>query len=215
MWFISRRAVGRRAMRSGGGAAVAVLSLFMAACAGTPNQQTTAPVAPSDGTAAAATAEREIALFQQAITALNQQQLDRAEADLNTITKTRPELAGPWVNLALLHVRKKNLTAAQVHVAKALERNPRLAQAHNVAGYLEAANGNVGKAVAHYQKAIELKADYALAHYNIALLNDIYLHDIPTAVQHYKRYLQLTNFQDKKTADWVAELERSLAKGER
>lgn len=212
MWFISSHVVGRPAVRAAGGAVA--LALLLAGCAGTARQPTPTAGAATDDTAAA-TAEREIALFQQAITALNQQQLDRAEADLTAITRTRPELAGPWVNLALLHARKKDFAAAQAYVAKALARNPRLAQAHNVAGYLEAANGNVGKAVAHYQKAIELKADYALAHYNMALLNDIYLHDIPTAVQHYKRYLQLTNFQDKKTADWVAELERSLAKGER
>lgn len=215
MWSISRSPVGRRRRHAGAYVGAAALMLLLSGCAGAPRQQTPAQVAPTDDTAAAATAEREIALFQQAITALNNQQLDRAEADLKTITQNRPELAGPWVNLALLHVRKKNLAAAQAHVTKALERNPRLAQAHNVAGYLEAANGNIAKAVAHYQKAIELKADYALAHYNIALLNDIYLHDIPTAVQHYKRYLQLTNSQDKKTADWVAELERSLTKGER
>lgn len=213
MWFISRKTAGRGAVRFDHPSAVVALFLLLGGCAGAPIQQSSPVSASTDS--AAATAEREIALFQQAITALNQQQLDRAEADLIAITQVRPELAGPWVNLALLNARRKNFVAAQAQVAKALERNPRLAQAHNVAGYVEAANGNVGKAVAHYQKAIELKADYALAHYNIALLHDIYLHDIPTAVQHYKRYLQLTDFQDKKTADWVAELERSLAKGER
>ena len=80
-------------------------------------------------------------------------------------------------------------------------------------GFLELTRGNFAKAAGDYRQAIALKEDYALAHYNYALVNDIYFQDMKMAVRHYKRYLELTQNQDKKTADWVLELERNLAKG--
>lgn len=159
-----------------------------------------------------ASADKETASYRQAITALNNSHLDQAESELKSIIKTRPEFAGPWINLALIDIRKKNLEGAEKNLAKALERNAQMPQIFNVLGYLEISRGNVSKAVDHYRHAIALKEDYAIAHYNYALLQDIYLQDIKDAVHHYKRYLELTNNQDKKTADWVLELERNLAR---
>lgn len=190
----------------------ALAMLIVAGCAAVPQQDAQSSPEPSDASTAAR-ADTEIALFQQAINSLDRRQLDRAEADLRAITKTSPELAGPWVNLALVSVQRKDMQGAQQNVAKALERNPRMAQAHAVAGFIEAGRGNISKAIEYYEKAVALKQDYALAHYNMALLHDIYLHNVPVAVQHYKRYLELTKYQDKKTADWVVELERILLKG--
>lgn len=191
------------------------LLLLLTACAGTPVQEQNGQTDNSAlvNATAAAVAEKEIALFQQAITSLNNIDLEKAEADFKELTKSRPGLAGPWINLALIDVKKKNVDGAERNLAKALERNPQMAQAHNMLGFIAVSKGNMTNAVEHYRKAIALKNDYVLAHYNMALLHDIYLHDNVTAVQHYKRYLELTNNQDKKTAEWVAELERSLARG--
>lgn len=159
-----------------------------------------------------ASADKETELYRQAITALNGARLEQAESDLRTISKTRPEFAGPWINLALIDIKKNRLDSAQQNLTKALEKNPQMPQIFNALGFVEVSRGNINKAVGHYQRAITLKQDYAIAHYNFALLHDIYLQDIKTAVLHYKRYLELTNYQDKKTADWVLELERVLSR---
>ena len=160
-----------------------------------------------------ASADKETNLYRQAITALNNSQLEQAETDLKTITQGRPEFAGPWINLALIDIQKKNLEAAEKNLAQALERNPKMPQIFNALGYIELAKGNINKAVDNYRQAIALKKDYAIAHYNLALLQDIYLQDAKVAIEHYKLYLELTEYQDKKTADWVLELERNLARG--
>jgi tetratricopeptide (TPR) repeat protein len=160
-----------------------------------------------------ASADEETDVYRKAITALNNAQLEQAESGFNNIIKNRPEFAGPWINLALIDIRKNNFADAEKHLAKALERNPKMPQVFNALGFVEMQRGDFTKALEHYRKAIDLKEDYALAHYNYALLQDVYLQDAKAAVQHYKRYLVLTDNQDKKTADWVLELERNPTQG--
>lgn len=182
-------------------------------CAGVPREPAAGGEVVGDG-GTAATAEREIALFQQALASLNAAELDRAAAEFAELTRARPGLAGPWLNLALIAAQKNDFATAEKHVTQALAHNPRMPQAHNLLGLIEVNRGNMAAAARHYREALALNGDYALAHFNMALLHDIYLHDIPIAVQHYKRYLALTNNGDKKTADWLAELERSLSRGQ-
>lgn len=186
--------------------------LVLTGCTGIASHAPTSGII-TGGEPLSASADKETNLYRQAITALNNSQLEQAETDLKTIIKDRPEFAGPWINLALIDIKKKNLEGAEKNLAKALERNPKMPQIFNALGYIEISKGNINKAVDHYRQAIALKKDYAMAHYNLALLQDIYLQDAKVAVEHYKRYLQLTQNQDKKTADWVLELERNLERG--
>lgn len=189
-----------------------LLFLVLSGCTAISTRDST-PSKPSGADTQSSSANEETELYRQALTALNSSQLEQAESGFRKIIKSRPEFAGPWVNLALIDLRKKNIENAEKNIAKALERNPKMPQAFNLLGFVEMSKGNVNKAVSHYRQAITLKEDYANAHYNLALLHDIYLQDTKVAVQHYKRYLALTNNQDKKTAEWVVELERNLSKG--
>lgn len=187
-------------------------ALWLTGCASAPPQETSAPT----GTPTAATqslAADEIQHYREAITYLNENRLDRAEELLTGIITQRPEFAGPWVNMALVQLRKNQPDKAEQTLQRALERNPNMSQAYNLLGYIEKQRGNILKAKEHFQRAIAGKPDYAIAHYNIALLYDIYLQDIPNAIQHYKRYLELTGNQDEDTINWVSELERSLTRG--
>lgn len=192
---------------------LALVFLILAGCATPSPQDTATPVKPGVASSLGASAVDETELYRRAITALNNSQLDSAETELKKLTKTRSEFSGPWINLALIDIKKNDLEGAQKNLNKALERNPKMAQVYNVRGFLELSRGNIAKAVDDYRQAITLKEDYALAHYNYALIHDIYFQDMKMAVRHYKRYLELTQNQDKKTADWVLELERNLAKG--
>lgn len=192
---------------------LAFVFLFLTGCVTPSPQETTTPVKPGVTGGLGASAIDETELYRRAITALNNSQLDSAETELKKLTKTRSEFAGPWINLALIDIKKNDLESAHKNLNKALERNPKMAQVYNVRGFLELSRGNITKAGEDYRQAIALKEDYALAHYNYALIHDIYFQDMKIAVRHYKRYLDLTQNQDKKTADWVLELERNLAKG--
>ncbi len=189
-----------------------LLLLALTGCSGIAGHAPTSGII-TGGEPLSESADKETNLYRQAITALNNSQLEQAETDLKTIIKERPEFAGPWINLALIDIKKNNIEGAEKNLAMALERNPKMPQIFNALGYIEISKGNVSKAVDLFRQAITLKKDYAIAHYNLALLQDTYLQDAKVAVEHYKRYLELTQYQDKKTADWVLELERNLARG--
>lgn len=182
--------------------------VFMTACT-TPNRQES----PIPTGVLSTSAEDETSAYRRAITALNNSQLEAAEMELKKLSINRPEFAGPWINLAIIDIKKNNFDGAHQNLSKALERNPKMHQALNARGYVELARGNVTKAAGDFRQAFFVKENYALAHYNYALVHDIYFQEMKVAVRHYKRYLELTNNQDKKTADWVVELERNLAKG--
>jgi len=98
-------------------------------------------------------------------------------------------------------------------VKLALTKNPNLAQELKLLAYLEQLNGEIRLAEKNYKEAIKNKDDYAIAHYNIALLYDVYLQDIASAIPHYERYMTLTNNKDKATADWLEQLKNNKDKG--
>jgi len=154
----------------------------------------------------------EIAQYRQAITELNNGNLEKAKLQLLEIVKIQPDLAGPWGNLALIYIKQGQLNRAEENLEIALKNNPNMAQLLNMAGYLETKKGNINVAIDLYEKAITQKPDYALAHYNLALLYDIYLQDLPKAVEYYEKYLALIGTEDKKTKDWVEELKLNIAR---
>ena len=154
--------------------------------------------------------EEDIQLYQQALAHLSHNELENAESILRLFTKKNPALAGPWANLGLVEFKRENLDNAEKLLTMALEKNSKLPQAHNLLGLVNQKKGNIHQAEAFYTEAIAQKDDYAIAHYNIALLYDIYLRDIQKALFHYKRYLEITNYTDQQTASWVEELKFSL-----
>ncbi len=154
--------------------------------------------------------ESEINLYQQAIIHLRDNDLDMAKDILVTFTKNRPELAGPWANLGLIKIKNNDLDAAEKLLEIAVEKNPKMAQAFNLLGFIANKRENLQQAKEFYIQAIQYKNDYAVAHYNLALLYDIYFQEIEKAIQHYQRYLELIEYNDQETIDWLDELKFSL-----
>jgi tetratricopeptide (TPR) repeat protein len=186
-----------------------LLLFFLGGCAATPSQE---PSETSEDTRSATpnASLEEVAIYRQGITELNNNQLNQAEISFLKMAKLQPALAGPWANLALVYLKRQQYDKAEKHVQIALSKNPNMAQALNLAGYLESRKGHINKAKGLYEKAISSKPDYALAHYNLALLYDVYLQDLPKAIEHYQRYLALIKHEDKKTKDWVEELKLNV-----
>ena len=150
--------------------------------------------------------------YKKALSLLNSDNLSAAKEILLQLNSDRPELAGPYANLAVIALKNNQPNEALTLVKTALTKNPKLPQALNLLAYLEQISGEILLAEKHYKEAIQYKDDYAIAHYNIALLYDVYLQDVDKAIPHYEKYMELIDNNDKNTADWLEQIKRNKDK---
>ncbi len=118
--------------------------------------------------------------------------IDAAAACFEASVRFNPKLAQSWLSLGLLYSGKGDHYRAMSCFTRALHEDPVDARAHNYLA-IEAKNlGWVDAALSELQRAIEINADYGIAHFNLAT---IYLEQKPPskslAQRHYKRALDL------------------------
>jgi tetratricopeptide (TPR) repeat protein len=75
-------------------------------------------------------------------------------------------------------------------------------------------NGKFIEAEAAYLKAVTASPDYALAHYNLGVLNELYLQRLDVALQHFEIYQELVG-ADKQVEKWIADLKRRVTASQR
>lgn len=186
-----------------------IIAIFLSSCASTSNEaaKNTSEISPLTQS------DSEIQQYRTAITLLNDKNFEEAKKIFTEFIEKRPGLAGAYFNLALIAIQNNEPEEAFKFVNTALDKNPNLAQALNLLGFLEQEQGKIQQAEKHYLEAIKNKDDYAIAHYNIALLYDVYLQNINKAIFHYEKYMKITNNKDKKTADWLEHLKSSRING--
>jgi len=151
--------------------------------------------------------------YRNGITALYNDDLSKAQRIFNEFIRNKPDLAGAYSNLALVHFKKKEYEKSLKQINKALELNLKQAQALNLRAQLYVIDGKIHKAKDDYIKAVEIKPAYANAQYNLALLYDIYLQEINLAIKHYKIYMSLLKKPDEATKEWITHLEGTLKDG--
>ncbi len=148
--------------------------------------------------------------FDSGIAALSVREYTRARRIFAEMAEKNPDLSGPWANLALISFKQNNTEDSLTQVNKAIELNPRNAQAYHLRAQISLQNGSIHLASQDYQQAIELDPGYLNAHYNLALLYDIYLQEIALAIEHYSIYLKLLGKEDETLQDWIEQLRRTL-----
>ena len=153
--------------------------------------------------------------YDRAMAALQNNELTKAQRILTELAQLRPDSVGVWINLGLVHFKRQDLDSAQKAVDEALRLVPDVAEGLNLKGLIEYQRGHVQAARDYYQAALRQNADYGLAHYNLALVYDVYFRDIAKAVKHYRRYLALDGQGDEETMVWVGELEAVLRQSSR
>jgi Flp pilus assembly protein TadD len=125
-----------------------------------------------------------------------------------------PDYSGAHVNLAIIHARNGDDMAAEASITDALILDPLQPQALNQLGMLLRRQGNFSAAENAYLKAVAADPDYALAHYNLGVLNDLYLQRLEAALQHYERYQEIAG-EDKLVMRWIADLKRRVTATQR
>jgi tetratricopeptide (TPR) repeat protein len=122
-----------------------------------------------------------------------------------------PDYAGPLVNLAIIEARAGRTDDSIRLLENALVVCTTCAPAWNQLGILFRRQGRFAEAEAAYLKALDADADYALAHYNLGVLYDLYQQQPASAVQHYELYVLLVDDDAQAPVDkWIADLRRRI-----
>jgi len=155
-----------------------------------------------------------LTMFEQATAVMAGGDFLDAELRFKEFLLRYPAYPGAHVNLAIIHINNGNDAAAQASIDAALALDPDHAAALNQQGMLLRKNGNFIAAEAADMKAVTASPDYALAHYNLGVLNELYLQRLDTALQHFEQYQSLVG-EDKQVEKWIVDLRRRVAATQR
>ena len=155
-----------------------------------------------------------LTMFEQATAVMAGGDFLDAELRFKNFLLRYPAYPGAHVNLAIIHINNGNDAAAQASIDAALALDPSHAAALNQQGMLFRKNGKFIEAEAAYLKAVTASPDYALAHYNLGVLNELYLQRLDTALQHFEQYQSLVG-EDKQVEKWIVDLRRRVAANQR
>jgi Tfp pilus assembly protein PilF len=123
-----------------------------------------------------------------------------------------PGYPGAYVNLAIIYDRQNRIDEALWLLDKAIAADPGSVYALNRLGLIKRRQGKFSEAEAAWLKATQADPQYAYAWYNLGVLYDLYLADLPAALDHYKRYQQLSGAvdQDLMVNRWIKDLQRRI-----
>ena len=153
-------------------------------------------------------------MYEQAVAIMAAGDYIDAELRFHEFLLQYPGYPGAHVNLAIIHSNNENDDAALNEIEAALAINPNYAEALNQKGMLLRRNGKFLEAEAAYLKAVTARPDYALAHYNLGVLNELYLQRLDVALQHFETYQELVG-EDEQVEKWITDLTRRVAASQR
>lgn len=153
-------------------------------------------------------------LFEQAVAVMASGDHLEAVFRFEEFVLQYPGYPGAHVNLAIIHARNGDDSAAEGSITDALLINPEYAPALNQLGMLLRRQGKFREAESAYQKALAAQPSYALVHYNLGVLNELYLQRLEEALRHYERYQELSG-DDEQVKKWISDLTRRVAASQR
>jgi Flp pilus assembly protein TadD len=186
---------------------LAIAGLFIGGCSTGP--QSTGDV-PAISAKAAPLAEKDRAAYASALADLEKSNAKEAAASLTKIANANPGYLDVWMNLAIANYKLKDIQSAKRAIVQANKLQPTSAEINNIRGLISAEDGQYKDAEHLYIAALKLDPKNASAHYNLALLYDVYYQDLEQAISHYESYLSLSNQKDEETEAWKDELKQIL-----
>ena len=146
--------------------------------------------------------------FARALSAMKRGRYQDAESALLALTRSYPELSGPYANLGIVYFHLGKIPEATEALKKAIGLNPDRAAYYNQLGIVYRQGGQLDKAREAYLKALQIDPNYPYSHLNIGILYDLYLQDAAKALQHYERYQSLLPAADAQVSKWIVDLKR-------
>ncbi|NIM22346.1 MAG: tetratricopeptide repeat protein [Candidatus Latescibacteria bacterium] len=153
--------------------------------------------------------------YERALAAMRSKREKQAERMLLAMTRSYPELAGPYVNLGIIYYRTGRLREAELAFKEAIEISPNRADVYNHLGIVLRENGRFSEAREVYEHALQLDPLYAYARLNLGILFDLYLLDADSALHHYELYQSLASSPDEDVAKWIVDLKRRMRRSQK
>ncbi|MEM7611418.1 MAG: tetratricopeptide repeat protein [Pseudomonadota bacterium] len=194
-------------------AALLAVVLGLAACAGGPTAS--APTTPRTAEVAEAATEVAPAVMRQytdAQTLMSVEDYAGAAQILEPFVGQYPQFPAAATTLAIALRELGREDEALARLETMLVSHDGYAPGWNEVGILHRQAGRFADAEAAYLKAVTVKPDYALAHFNYGILLDLYLARPKQALEHYERYQSLAPDEDKDVKRWIADISRRIAR---
>jgi Flp pilus assembly protein TadD len=131
-----------------------------------------------------------------------------AIALMTQISRRTPEFSGPLVNMSAILLKQGKYAEAEKQLRDALAINAKNPYASNLLGIALREQGKFAEARTAYETALTLDPNYAKAHFNLGVLADLYMQDLPKALSHYERYQSLQSKPDPAVANWIVDLQK-------
>ncbi|MBC8209721.1 MAG: tetratricopeptide repeat protein [Gammaproteobacteria bacterium] len=194
--------------------AVALLQIGLSACQSAPGvaksepepEITPAPALPAPDK----TADKPQTPFEQALSDSKAGKIEQAIEQFKILQQHDPAPAKVHTNLGLLYLHEKDLALATEAFLKAIQQDKNDAIAYNHLAIIQRQQGDFKQALFNYYKAINADPAYANAHLNLGILLDLYLQELPKALEEYLKYQQLTNNSNEDVEKWIIDLRRRI-----
>jgi Flp pilus assembly protein TadD len=147
--------------------------------------------------------------FAAALRLLEQGDPARAVERLLEVTESAPQVAAAHIDLGIAYGRLEDWESAEASLRRALEINSRHPVAHNELGMVLRHQGRFEEARASYDAALDLAPGFHFAHRNLGILCDLFLDDVPCALESYERYSQAVP-DDETVVMWAADLRNRM-----
>jgi len=151
--------------------------------------------------------------YQAALAAMQSNQDANAEGMLTAVVKAHPELVEARTNLGIVLFRLGRYARAEEELKRVIVDDPNNMVAYNYLGIVYRINGQFPQSKIMYMQALGINANYANAQLNLGILYDLYLRDLPNAMESYQRYQKLLPQEDKEVTKWIADLKRRIESG--
>lgn len=150
-------------------------------------------------------------LYLKAIQSAKNGELDTAIQQFKQVLATDPTTQHVYTNLGLLYFHQGNLQQAKQAFLQAIEQDKNDAVAYNHLAVIQRQQGEFKQALFNYYKAIKAQPEYANAHLNLGILLDLYIQDLPKALEQYEIYQQLTGNSNDQVTKWIADTKRRIS----
>jgi tetratricopeptide (TPR) repeat protein len=153
-------------------------------------------------------------VYIKALTAAKSDDKEAAVRLLKQTISVAPTFSPAYTNLGLQELRAGQLESATANFKKSIELTDHNPVSYHYLGVIARMQGEFDQALDMYRKAIDQEPRYPAVYLNAGILLDLYMYDLPAALEYYQRYQELSGARDGDVSKWIIDLKRRISKGD-